>query len=234
LVIELVLSKVDMMIDFKGLLNVFKPKEVEGYFKKEMPNAQWSGVVTNVLLGMVIVTIASFIVALVQTMFQGVLMTMGGAAGQAVVSGAANLGGVLVGAVMNFILFFVFAFILHFIARAMGGKGEALKLLYLMSIASLALSPIWAVIQLLMIIPCINCLMLIVGFGVLLYELYLIYEGVMVSHGLESNKALIAVAAWVIVLLIIAAVIIGAMMLFIGATMFGAGALSGMSPTYYP
>lgn len=222
------------MMDFGGLVNAFNPRKVEGYFKKEMPNASWGGVAINAGIAIAVVTIMALLVTALSTVFSGVLMTAMGAPAAGFTPGIASFVFILIVAVVSFIGFFVSGFILHFIAKALGGQGNAVQLLYLMSIGALAVSPIWALAYLLSAIPCVGCLLLLLGLIPLVYSLYLYYVAAMLAHKLDSGKAAIAVVGWVIVLAVIFAILFVIMAMLIGASLYGLGAASGMTSNYYP
>ncbi|MBD3210706.1 hypothetical protein GF318_04975 [Candidatus Micrarchaeota archaeon] len=208
------------MTDFGSLINIYKPKELANYLRRECQKAGWGPTAINVAIAIIVTSVASAVVALVGTMLSGVLGAMGGDLGGAAIGGAFNFVLIAATAVASFIGFFVVGLILHFIAAALGGKGTPEKTLYMMSLPMLALSPLYAVITLLSVIPCVGCLLIPVGLLVAIYQLFVYYKGLMAVNGMESTKAIIALVAWVILLLILYAIVFG--------LMFALGVVGGM------
>ena len=212
-------------MDFAKVINVFYPSKVDGYFREELPNARLDSTAINVLAAIAIVTLASVVTTIFGTAIASVFSAIGGDVRGAVLSGSISFMALGINAVLGFVGFFVAGFVLHIIAKVLGGKATAGQLLYLLSIIVLALSPISAVIELLSIIPCVGCLLLPVSLAIIVYNLYLDYKTLRVAHSLDSGKSIIALVLWIIVIVIIYAILI-ALLFFLGlASILGLGAL---------
>jgi hypothetical protein len=108
--------------------------------------------------------------------------------------------------VVGFIGFFIMGGVLHLMAKAFGGTGSMVQLLYMMSFVGLAVVPISVLLTLLSIIPCVSCIISIVLLAFLAYLYYLYYLIIKMVYKLDSGKAIMALAAYFI--LIVAAVLI--------------------------
>ncbi len=224
------------MIDVNKLLNLYSPEKVDKFFESEMPNANITATVINVAIFVVVVTIASLIGGVLSTVISGVLS---GNVGSAVMQGGVNFIVSIGSAIFSFIMFFIGAALLYFIAtKVFGGTGKLEQLLYLMSVSSLALSPVFAVLNILSAIPCVNCL---AGLGSLIaaiYMLFLDYKALMISQKMLSDKALFSIVAWIVVIIIIAGIIAGILMVLGFAAMFmgvmGGTAMAGNAMPQLP
>lgn len=203
------------MMDFMGLLNLFNPSKVEGYLRQEAPKADWGLTAVNVGIAIALTTIASLIVSLFGSLISGLFAAVSGNVTGAVTGGAINIAFVFGGAIAAFIAFFLFGFLLHLIASLLGGNGQPEKLLYLMSLIFLAVSPIAAIVTLINFIPCAGCFTWIISLVVAIYELFIFYHALRIVHGLESTNALIALAIWVAIVIIVVGTFF-ALMIFLG------------------
>ncbi|MBU0590708.1 YIP1 family protein [Candidatus Micrarchaeota archaeon] len=186
-------------MNYIDLVKVFKPKEIESYFTEMVKEAKWSSVLVNYCIALAIGLVGTVISLVIQAI-------------QVSLSGNFNIVSsvmVLVSDIaMSFVGFFIFGFMLHLIAKAFGGKGEARGLLFLMSLVNLVCSPVLLIIRLLSLITCVGCLLLPVSLIFGIYILYLYYKAVKISHQLEKDKAIMAVIAWVVIMIIIMVIIV--------------------------
>lgn len=181
---------------FRNLLN---PKKVDEYFTREVAKADWSRIITNVVIGTVVLLVAGLIEFAMLSSMVDFIYSISGDYTPAVVSEAFSLVSVFVSAVQNFVLFFVFGAVLFGVAKVLGGKGDLLPQFYLGSIVMVVYSVISAVFSLLGVIPCIACITAILMLALAVYALFLHYKLVKIVHKVDNTKAAIILVVYLII-----------------------------------
>lgn len=215
-------------MDFPDIAKVFNYKEVEGYYAMQLSRASWGAAAINIAIVILVSAVMQGIALVVSTALSGVsaAFTQQSLA-PTVVEGGINFLSIGAGAVAGFIGFFLSGLLLHALAKALGGRGSALQLIYLLSVGSLAMVPVTLAIQVLYIIPCLCCAGALLGLALGIYGLYLSYVSVKVAHQMESTKALIALVLWLVAVAAILIALYVVLMIFVFGSAIGLSYLFG-------
>lgn len=100
--------------------------------------------------------------------------------------------------------FFVFAFVLYFVAQQQGGTGTQDEVFYT---AALYTAPLLAITAVIGGIPFLSCLLLPVTIVLLLYQAYLGYLAARASMNIDQTKAIIAVVVAILATWVVGAVV---------------------------
>lgn len=200
--------------DINNLKGLYSPKTADDSLKKERPKASWGKAALNAA----VLSIAG-VVTVVVSFFIGSVFTAG-----------TNVMAFLVASpiliaiipIFTFILLFIEGFLLDAIARFLGGKGTALETIYLMSVISIAFLPLTFLISLLSGIPLISCIGSLASLAISIYAMYLQYKMLMIVHSLPSDKAIISLVLFFVIILALA------MAIGVLIVLFGMGAMLGM------
>lgn len=216
-------------MDFPDITRVFNYKEVEGYYGMQLQKASWAAACMNLLIVVLVTAAMQVLLLVLQTALSGVSAAMTQQPlGPTAVAGGMNLVFLGVGAAASFAGFFLFGLLLHLIAKALGGRGSALQLIYLMSVSNLAMVPVSIALQVLSFVPCLCCVGWLLGIALGIYGLYLTYLSVKVAHQLEGTKALIALVLWMVVVVAIIIALYLLLAVFLFGSMLGVSQLLGM------
>ena len=183
-------------------------KNVEAYLAKQVPKANWGATIINIVLAIIMIGIASIMATLLRPIVLGLLPGgFGGTSMSTSLSSGLGIEMIIGICIINFILFFIHGGIMHLIAKAFGGTGKMMQLLYLMSMVSLAMAPILVLFDLIIIIPCVNCIVFLFLFALVAYIYYLYYLILKIIYKLESGRAILAMVAYFVVGVIISIII---------------------------
>jgi hypothetical protein len=211
-----------IFMEFPDVRAVLDYKNVEAYLAKQLPKATWNAAVINLVLYLIILGIAYAIALLLHPVVLGLFPGIPAGNLAILASSSISLTLTIEVLVMAVVGFFILGGILHIIAKAFGGKGSLVQLLYLISLANLALVPLSFVLILLNIIPYVSCISGICSLALAVYFYYLYYCMLKVAYKLDSNKAILTVAAFVALMIVLSTIIV---LLFILAR------LSELAPT---
>lgn len=203
--------------DIENMKGLYSPKTADDSLKKERPKASWDRAALNAAL----LSIAGIITILISYMIGSVFTT--GVNMMAIMVASPIL--IVIIPIATFVLLFIEGFLLNAISRFLGGKGTALEVIYLMSLISVAFLPLTFVIGLLSGIPLVSCIGSIASLAVSIYALFLQYRMLMLVHSLPSDKAIISLVLFFVIILAVAFAIGALFVLFGMGAMLGIGAL---------
>lgn len=196
-------------MDFPDIRAVLDYKNVESYLAKQVPKANWGATIINMALTAIIGGIISIIVAVLRPIVSNMLPSIAGTGMAALSSGGMGIGMTIAVLVGGFVGFFIMGCVLHLMAKAFGGTGSMVQLIYMMSIISLAIVPISALFALLSVIPCVSCIISIGLLALLAYIYYLYYIIIKMVYKLDSKKAIMALAAYFVLIIVAVLIILG-------------------------
>jgi hypothetical protein len=204
-------------MDFPDVKAVLDYKNVQAYLAKAAPKANWNAAIVNVALIAVFMGIWSILQMLLAPKLLGMLPGIP-AGSMAAIYGSPSAMALktILQLAGGFIVFFLTGGILHLIAKALGGKGSLMQLIYLMSLVSLVLTPLIIILSLLAFIPCVGCIICLVVLVFAVYIYYLYYLILKMVYGLSSGKAIMALAGLIVLCIIIGLVFVGIYILLFG------------------
>jgi hypothetical protein len=126
-------------MDFPDIRAVLDYKNVEAYLAKQVPKANWGATVMNMVLATIIGGITSIIVSVLRPVVLNLVPSIAGTSMAALSSGGMGIGMTIIVLVVGFIGFFIMGGVLHLMAKAFGGTGSMVQLLYMMSFVGLPL-----------------------------------------------------------------------------------------------
>ncbi|MCX6773461.1 MAG: Yip1 family protein [Candidatus Micrarchaeota archaeon] len=197
-------------MEFPDIRKFLDYKNLESYLTKLVQNASWNAILINVGLIVIITGIASLIAAFISTTFASTLAGMAGkgAMGAGLSGAGMTYSTAIFTIITNSIGFFILGGILQIIAKLFGGKGKIADLIYLMSIYGLAIAPVSALLTILSSIPFVSCIILPIVLLISLYGLYAqLYLPIKIVHKFDSKKAMMAVGAYVAIMVVISIII---------------------------
>ena len=204
-------------MDFPDIKAVLDYKNVEAYLAKQAPKASWNATIVNVALIAVFMGIWSILQMLLAPRILGLLPGIPAGSMAAIYGTPSSMAlKTLLQLAGGFIVFFLTGGILHLIAKALGGKGSMVQLIYLMSMASLVITPLGLILSLFAIIPCVGC---ILGLGALVLAVYLYYLYYLIlrlTYKLDSGKAILTLVGLIVLCIIVGLVFVGIYILLFG------------------
>ncbi|MBI5228216.1 YIP1 family protein [Candidatus Micrarchaeota archaeon] len=174
-------------MNFLELLDLFYPNKAEKFFSSQLKNANWRSTTINVSIAIIL-----------NTVMLGILIHLKG-------DSISSLVGAMI---LSFVSFFILGSVLYEVGKALGGKGRHVEQLYSLSLIELGILPISILIQLLTFIIGTISIIGILGILVGIYLLYLRYLSVKAVQRLDKGRAVIAILAYLFVVIIFAAFIV--------------------------
>jgi len=203
--------------DIENLKGLYSPNTADDSLKKERARASWDKAVLNAailsIVGVVTIVVSYFIGSVFTTGVNGLAFLVTAPILIAIIP------------IATFILLFIEGFLLNAIARFLGGKGTALEVIYLMSLISIAFLPLTFIVGLLSGIPLISCVGSIASLVISIYALFLQYKMLMLVHSLPSDKAIISLVLFFVIILAVTFAIGALIVLFGMGAILGTGSL---------
>lgn len=187
----------------------------EEFFSQEAPRASGSGTFVSVLILVVISTICSVLSALISTALgvSAVPFGYGSSDMPAMEDMAAAMGGMTLyiaccGLVGGVIGFYTGSGLNYLGARIFGGDGSFVTQTYLQSLAAVPIGVVTSVLSVLSSIPYLGCIFGLASLVVGVYSIVLSVRAIKVAHHLTTGRAVAAIFAPAVFLIIISCVVI--------------------------
>lgn len=194
----------------EALQTLINPKKAEGYLTKELPNSGIGALAVNLAIVYALSSIVQFI-------GMAIGLSLGPLPG-APATLVDILFRVIGGIVFGLIMMVIFCGILHLIAKAFGGRGTFLGLLYLSSVMSLAFLPInlffTILFQVVARIPFVSCIVALLYLPLVFYLMYLSYLVIKVVYRLDGRKAAYVMVAYLAISFIIGVLLAVGLLLY--------------------
>jgi len=217
-----------MMIDVEELRSIVMPEAMDKGFAKCAGSRGWTPVIANVVLGALLVLVLSLLSLMARTSIELMLRSAiePDSAIMALGSGVAGAlaGGLMLGAsaVLDIVLFFLYAIALYLIAKHLGrGKASFIDQATASSKMMLAMSVFVALLKVVEMVPCLGCLSGLFLLAGSLYFAFMHYHMLMALHGIEADKALLCLAVYLIPAAMIVGLHMGVLFLLGLATILG-------------